>query len=474
MEAERCLKALEALDSNGRLTPMGRAMAQYPMSPRHSRMLLTVIQIMRNKQSYPRSNFLLGFAVAAASALSFSSPFLFHFGENHETRDEMDQEEKSDQVKDPQEKERQKKLKSMAREAYARFSNPSSDALTVAYALQLFELAGNSLEFCRKNSLHFKTMEEMSKLRKQLLQLVFHHSKLNEGFTWNNGSIEDVENSWRNNSNISNKNPLQMFEEEIIGQAICAGWADRVSKRVRAVPRSSENDKKIRAIRYQSCALKDTVYIHRFSSVSQSASDFLVYSELLYTKRPYMHGVTMVKPDWILKYATPLCTFSAPLKDPKPYYEPLSDQVFCWVNPTFGQHNWQLPLHSIPIENSILRLSVFSCALLEGDVLPCLRSVQKFLAAPPSNILRPEALGQRRVGDLLNRMKVGSRIVDSRAMLREMWSESPNFLYLEIQQWFQERFHNRFREVWEHMHREVLLEGHELYPKRAKKGRKRE
>ncbi|XP_072983257.1 ATP-dependent RNA helicase DEAH13 isoform X1 [Typha latifolia] len=471
VEAERCLKALEALDSQGGLTPIGRAMAQYPMSPRHSRMLLTVIQIMKHQQGYSRSNLVLGYAIAAASALSFSSPLLVQFGKEHEINDQMDQEEKLDvdNLKDLQEKNRQKKIKAMAREARTRFRNPSSDALTIAYALQLFELAENSVEFCRSNSLHLKTMEEMSKLRKQLLQLTFHHSKFCEEFAWNHGNAEDVERSWRVHSS---KQPLQMNEEEILGQAICAGWADRVAKRVRSFRQSAENNTKARAVRYQSCAHKDTVYLHRWSSVSQTAPDYLVYSELLHTKRPYMHGVTSVKSDWLLKYASSLCTFSSPLTDPKPYYEPLSDKVFCWVSPTFGQHNWQLPLHSLFIKNGVLRMSVFSCSLLEGDVLPCLRSFQKFLAAPPSTVLKPAALGQRRVGDLLYKMKIGSRVIDSRAMLRNAWSENPDFLYPEIRQWFQEGFHNRFREVWEQMHHEVLLEGHELFPKRAKKGRK--
>ncbi|KAB2635211.1 ATP-dependent RNA helicase DHR1 [Pyrus ussuriensis x Pyrus communis] len=45
-EAERCLKILQALDKDGRLTPLGRAMAHYPMSPHHTRMLLTVIQVL--------------------------------------------------------------------------------------------------------------------------------------------------------------------------------------------------------------------------------------------------------------------------------------------------------------------------------------------------------------------------------------------------------------------------------------------
>ncbi|RRT37406.1 hypothetical protein B296_00058207 [Ensete ventricosum] len=469
LEAEHCLRTLEALDIQGRLTPMGRAMAQYPMSPRHSRMLLTIIKIMRNQKGYARANLVLGNAVAAAAALSFPNPFIIQFQGNQRTNNDMDRGETLDTKKDKEEKQRQKKLKAMAREAHARFCNPSSDALTIAYALWLFELEANPVIFCRDNSLHLKTMEEMSKLRKQLLQLVFHQSKFSEEFSWNHGTPEDVELSWRTHSD---KQPLLMTEEELIGQSICAGWADRVAKRIRTVKNSLESETKVRSVRYQSSVMEDIVYLHRRSSVSQAAPEFLVYTELLQMKRPYIYGVTTVKSDWLVKYASPLCTFSAPLTDPKPYYEPLSDQVLCWVSPTFGRHNWQLPLHSIPIKNDILRLSVFASALLEGNVLPCLRSVQKLLAAPPSIMLRPEALGQRRVGDLLNRLKVGSKIIDSRARLRDAWSKNPQFLRSEIQQWFQERFHNKFGELWELMHIEVHHEGHELFPKRAKKERK--
>ncbi|XP_065000042.1 ATP-dependent RNA helicase DEAH13 [Musa acuminata AAA Group] len=469
LEAEHCLRALEALDLQGRLTPMGRAMAQYPMSPRHSRMLLTVIKIMRNQKGYARANLVLGNAVAAAAALSFPNPFIIQFEGNQRTNNDMDLGETLDTKKDKEEKQRQKKLKAMAREAHARFCNPSSDALTIAYALWLFELEANPVIFCRDNSLHLKTMEEMSKLRKQLLQLVFHQSKFSEEFSWNHGTPGDVELSWRTHSE---KQPLLMTEEELIGQSICAGWADRVAKRIRTVKKSLESDTKVRSVRYQSSVMEDMVYLHRRSSVSQAAPEFLVYTELLQMKRPYIYGVTTIKSDWLVKYASPLCTFSAPLTDPKPYYEPLGDRVLCWVSPAFGRHNWQLPLHSIPIKNDILRLSVFASALLEGNVLPCLRSVQNLLAAPPSSMLRPEALGQRRVGDLLNRLKVGSKIIDSRARLRDAWSKNPQFLRSEIQQWFQERFHNKFGELWELMHIEVHHEGHELFPKRAKKERK--
>ncbi|KAJ0970425.1 hypothetical protein J5N97_023302 [Dioscorea zingiberensis] len=474
VEAEKCLKALNALDPQGRLTRIGEAMGQYPMSPRHSRMLLTFIEIMRSQPGYLRADLVLAYAVAVAAALSVSNPIIVEYEAVSSTSDDVDHEEKKDEkpgtekMKEKMEKQVRKKAKAAARESRARFCNPSSDALTIAHALQLFELSDDPITFCKTNALHLKTMEEMSKLRKQLLQLVFFQSKVCEEFSWNHGKINDVECSWRK---YPEKQPLLLNEEKLLGQAICAGWADRVAKRIRVVSKSE--DQKVNAARYQSCALKDTVFLHRWSSASQSAPEFLVYTELLCSKRPYMHGVTAVNADWLIKHASPLCTFSAPLTDPKPYYNPLNDQVLCWVSPTFGPHNWELPLQSLPIKNTTLRVSVFASALLEGNVLPCLKTAQKFLAAPPSSILRPEALGQRRVGDLLNRLKIGSRPIDSRAMLREIWSEKPQFLYTEIQQWFQDKFHVCFAEIWEQMHEEAKLECNELFAKRAKKDRKK-
>uniref|UniRef100_A0A0A9EJH8 ATP-dependent RNA helicase DHX37-like C-terminal domain-containing protein n=1 Tax=Arundo donax TaxID=35708 RepID=A0A0A9EJH8_ARUDO len=189
-----------------------------------------------------------------------------------------------------------------------------------------------------------------------------------------------------------------------------------------------------------------------------------------------MHGVTVVKPEWLLKYASSLCTFSAPLEDPKPYYDPLNDQGYCYVSPIFSRHNWQLPLHSIPIKDDTHRVKVFACALLKGDVLPCLRDVKDMLALSPSAVLGSGS--QRRVGDLVfmmenfqkcNRMKIGPKLIDSRAALRDAWNVDPDFLYAEIKVWFQDKFHNQFGETWEKMHQQVHLEGRELFPKKLKK-----
>ncbi|XP_008451540.1 ATP-dependent RNA helicase DEAH13 isoform X5 [Cucumis melo] len=459
LEAESCLKALEALDSGGRLTALGKAMAQYPLSPRHSRMLLTVIQIMKNLKNYDRANLVLAYSVASAAALSTSNPFVMMF-EGSQMKDELEQNDRSFELGDTKteekvEKSLKKKLKEAGKLSREKFSDHSSDALTVAYALQCFELSETPVAFCNNYTLHLKTMQEMSKLRKQLLKLVFNHSRSSiaeSDFSWTNGALEDVEAMWRV---PSNKHPLSLKEKEIIGQAICAGWPDRVAKRIREISKSVEADRKERAGKYQACMVKENVFVNRGSSVSRSAPKFLVYNELLRTKRPYMHGLTSVQPDWLVKYASSLCAFSAPLTDPKPYYDSQNDTVYSWVAPTFGPHLWELPLHNVPIKDNAQGVAVFACALLKGKVLPCLTSVREFMAARPGSILRPEALGQKRVGNLLSRLK--SKKINSRATLRAVWKDNPYELHSEILDWFQKSYHSHFEDLWSQMLCEVQL-----------------
>ncbi|EMS49988.1 putative ATP-dependent RNA helicase kurz [Triticum urartu] len=450
-------KILEAVDNQEKLTSMGKAMAQYPMSPRHSRLLLTIIKMLKSQEGCARSNLILGYATAAASALSYTNPFQVQGNTDRETNEDGPDPEH----KDRHERKSQKKLKAMAREARKDFSIPSSDALTISHALRSFEYSKSRVEFCRDYSLHLKTMEEMSKLRKQLLRLIFNYSKFCDEFAWNFGGSQDVEQAW---GSETNKKPM-LNEEEILGQGICAGWADRVAKKINTFSGLSKEDRKVRAARYQSCALNDMIYLNRSSSVAQIPPDYVVYSELLNTKRSYMYGVTSVKPGWLLKYASSLCTFSAPLEDPKPYYEPQNDQVYCYVSPIFSRHNWQLPLHSLPIKEATRRVQIFAWALLKGDVLPCLRVVQKFLALSPSVVLGPAS--QRRVGDLLSRMS--KKTIYSRAALRDAWNTDPDYLYPEIQAWIQDKYQSQLGAIWEQMHQEVRLEGRELFPKRFKK-----
>ncbi|KAK9068970.1 hypothetical protein SSX86_013086 [Deinandra increscens subsp. villosa] len=453
-EAEVCLKSLEAIDHDGKLTPLGKAMSHYPMSPRHSRMLITVIQILNNGKGSARKNFVLGYAIASAAALSLSNPFVMQF--------EGDQTE--DVTTSNDEKPKKRKLKEKSKTARAKFTNPSSDALTVAYALQCFELSENREEFCDENSLHYKTMDEMWKLRQQLLRLVFNQ----QGLLWTCGKMDDVERAWMV---YSNKHPLMLNEEELLCQAICAGWADRVAKRVRGVSGLSEEDRKVNAARYQAHKVKETVFLHRWSAVSRAAPEFMVYSELVERKRPYIHGATRVKPEWLARYSSYLCTFSGPVMDPKPYYEPQTDTVYNWVSVTFGDHLWQLPLHSLPAKDEKMKVNVFCYSLLDGIVLPCVRRVREFMAAQPVSVLKPEIAGHKRFGKLVFELR--RRNISSCVMLRKVWDENARVLFDELRDWFREGFEDKFDALWENMQREIRLDPQERFVKSVKKDKRR-
>ncbi|KAL6538007.1 hypothetical protein OROGR_011995 [Orobanche gracilis] len=478
IEAEDRLKVLEALDKKGNLTSLGRAMARYPMNPRHSRMLLTVIQILQKAKKCPRANLVLAYAVAVAAALSMSNPFLRQFEDNRNDVDDKNHAEEADSKGSKEEKLREKELKQIARTSREKFSNPTSDALTVAFALQSFDLSDSPTEFCYENALHYKTMEEMSKLRKQLLELVF-SSSINgsqQDFYWAHGTMEDVESTWVVSSD---KNPLQPNEEEILRQAICAGWADRVAKRIKGASPVAEGDRNTCAVRYQACTVKETIFLHRRSSISRSAPEFLVYTELLCSKRPYIHGATKVEANWLAQYAFALCTFSTfPLAERKPYYDPMADQVLSLADTTFsrGPHLWPLPPHGLPIEDDSKRVRVvaFSYCLLDGQILSCLKKkdVKNFMALSPATMLKPEAKGLKRVDNLLSKLTAKGRAIDSLAKLRKVWKENPLELFPEIKDWFLESFHHQFEKLWEDMLREALSDPERRLKKRVKKSKR--
>ncbi|KAF3653857.1 hypothetical protein FXO37_16756 [Capsicum annuum] len=75
--------------------------------------------------------------------------------------------------------------------------------------------------------------------------------------------------------------------------------------------------------------------------------------------------------------------------------------------------------------------SVFASSLLEGKVLPCLKS-KKFLAASPPSILKPKTLGLKSVGNLLNKMRIKKGRIDNCAKLRKLWGDNSQELFPEI------------------------------------------
>lgn len=77
--------------------------------------------------------------------------------------------------------------------------------------------------------------------------------------------------------------------------------------------------RKAKAVRYQDCMVDEIVFLNRRSSLYHAAPEFLVYSELLLTKWPYIHGPKSVKPEWLANYGESSCDFSE-VERQKPFY----------------------------------------------------------------------------------------------------------------------------------------------------------
>eukprot|EP00249_Psilotum_nudum_P022320 c28469_g1_i1 orf=694-4590(-) len=470
--AEHCLQALSALDSkSGLLTSMGRAMAAYPISPRHSRMLLCAMQAGCCIDDTEGASLLLAYATAVAAALSLESPFLRDIGiEGAETvggsgghNDNISSGTQSLDISVEAKKEQGKVVRRVGRAAaHSKFRCFSSDALSTAAALRAYEASDDREVFSNGSFLHSRIMHEMSKLRHQLLRLVFlYRNKLSCKNEENDAEhilhgthLAAVETLWLNLDM-----ELRPEQGAVLREAICAGWADHVARKVslQETVRRKEGGKCHKAVRYQACAVEEPVFLHPSSVLAKFAPEFVVYTELIQTSKLYMRGVTLVEPKWLVSYATTFCTFSKPLAEPPPWYATSSDQVMCWVSPCFGPYLWQLPLQSFPMKGGKDRTAVFACALLQGKVLPSLALFRQHLSADPSIILKPEGHAHKRVCNLLYALGMESTPIDTCAKLKTMWDVQPQFLFQEILSWLQNKYREQLHKLWIQIKQEAQL-----------------
>ncbi|KAL6135638.1 hypothetical protein ACLB2K_067865 [Fragaria x ananassa] len=136
-----------------------------------------------------------------------------------------------------------------------------------------YEHSKSGMGCCKKNALHLETMEEISKMRK--LVRVFDPFGVYGGVKEFYGSmlvrkVLKLESVWRDD-----EKPLSVDEEALLRQAIYAGWIDRVAKR-------------IKGIAYIRPAWSNRLFLHLQSPVSNIAPEFLVYSELIQEKKPFV------------------------------------------------------------------------------------------------------------------------------------------------------------------------------------------
>jgi len=134
MGAVETLKMLDALDSNNKLTSIGRMMTPFPLMPRHARMIVEAIM------NYPE---IIREILIAASFLSTNSPYLLPQGEEMESR-----------------------------RAHHHFRDNRGDFVAYLKLFDAFIAAPEPGAFCKQYYLEERTMSELVNIQGQLEDIV--------------------------------------------------------------------------------------------------------------------------------------------------------------------------------------------------------------------------------------------------------------------------------------------------------------
>jgi ATP-dependent helicase HrpA len=133
VSAVESLRMLHALEPGNTLSSIGVMMAEFPLLPRHSRMIVEAIR------EYPD---VVQETITAAAFLTTSSPFLLPMGEEIE-----------------------------ARQAHHRYRDDLGDFVSYLNLFQAYEDAPNKEKFCESRYLDAQTMAEIRNVRLQLNEI---------------------------------------------------------------------------------------------------------------------------------------------------------------------------------------------------------------------------------------------------------------------------------------------------------------
>lgn len=161
VKAEKLLTALGAISSHGKITPIGRELSIYPLSPRFSKILL-----IGHQQSC------MPYTIAMVAALAVPDLFIpeNQLDLHSPAHDSKTIYTHADQQADEAREQRRKEYN----HAHHLFSknSPTSDAIKILTALCASAYAPNPTEFCTQYFLRPKALHEASRLRAQLSSIV--------------------------------------------------------------------------------------------------------------------------------------------------------------------------------------------------------------------------------------------------------------------------------------------------------------
>ncbi|XP_044261323.1 probable ATP-dependent RNA helicase kurz [Tribolium madens] len=385
--AEHRLEILGALQK-GQVTPLGRAIAKFPVLPRFGKMLA-----LSHQQD------LLPYTICLVAALSVQEVL--------------------------QENESEMKTKWAAlRRRWAGTGNSLllGDSMVLLRAVGAAEFAnsqGRLEKFCHENGLRHKAVLEIRKLRLQLTNEI----KVN---------LPDADIVV--DPTLAPPSDLQA---KLLRQILLAGMGDQIAKKIES------EDKKFK-YGYHANNMEDPVFLHSGSVLRKSPPEFVIYHEIYETNKIYMRGVTAIEPEWLPVYVPSLCNLSEPLGEPQPQYK--NGKVYCTVNGTFGSQGWSLPNVEIEHPRTINYYKWFGRFLLEGLVFAKLEKYKSVLLSQPAIMVKSWAKLQPRTDAILKALL--SKEAISKRRLEEIWKDTPKFLLEEYLRWVPQSAYGEVSMMW--------------------------
>ncbi|CDO91800.1 unnamed protein product [Kluyveromyces dobzhanskii CBS 2104] len=353
----KLLQHLGALDNNERITDDGKAMSLFPLSPRFSKMLL-----VGNESDC------LKYVVSIVSALSVGEPFLSEQEVGIMDTPKSEDDQQLHELVDHQAEERKRLVRSKFVKSKIRFSklDKFSDVFRLLSAVSALDFIPKEQHssFLENNFLRAKTVEEIVKLRKQVMFII--QSVTSKENVAVNVKDEDLKSSIPTNVQV-----------KLLKQMITAGFIDNVAIRAdQLFPEDvTVNKTNISNIPYVPVLSEKTsniedifVYIHPSSILNNSGEKppkYLVYQSLHVNKnnekaKTRMKTLCDIQSTPLANVARKgsLLTYGKPITGQglKPIDLSVTER-YCYVVPRFGSGNdsdikigWELnpiPVHQV-------------------------------------------------------------------------------------------------------------------------------
>ncbi|XP_063395987.1 probable ATP-dependent RNA helicase DHX37 [Mytilus trossulus] len=389
-----------------KITPLGKVMACFPVSPRYAKML-----------ALGHQHDLLSYVVAIVAGLSVQEVFI-------EIQKPPDTDQEQDDFRS------QIQYMSQVKKLWAGTGHSMllGDLMVLLKAIGSAEYQGCTIEFCQKHGLRYKAMKEVRKLRAQLTNTV-------------NMVIPDA------NICLDPKlKPPSDIQAKLIRQIILAGLADHVARRFPDPPPDADETLKKRKHAYQCTELDEPVFIHPFSVLYKQKPEFIVYQHIEETSKLYMKGISAIESEWLPVYAPSFCTLSKPQEDPPPSYDKSKDQIRCHMTSTFSRCCWEVPSVDLEYPANLDKYRWFARFLLEGAVVSGMKKYVTMLLSSPSTMVKSWAKLQPRTEKLLKELVAAG--VDSKETLLKAWQKDPKYLLNTFCQWVPQSKHTEIEMTW--------------------------